>query len=86
MMHSFPELTIGGVLIAPFVTYAGATIAIFALLRPFLRLIGFDRVLTGAEAVRRSAKGSTASGSGSAPWGSVRSRTMGPGDCKDTSF
>ena len=43
-------------------------------------------MLTGAEAVRRSAKGSSASGSGSAPWGSVRSRTMGPGDCKDTSF
>jgi len=42
MMHGFPELTIGGVLIAPFVTYAGAAVAIFALLRPFLRLIGFD--------------------------------------------
>ena len=46
MMHSFPELTIGGVLIAPFVTYAGAAIAIFALLRPFLRLIGFDRAFS----------------------------------------
>ena len=28
MMHSFSELTIDGVLIAPFVTYAGAAIAI----------------------------------------------------------
>ena len=46
MMHSFPELTIGGVLVAPFVTYAGATIAIFALLRPFLRLVGFDRAFS----------------------------------------
>ena len=43
-------------------------------------------VLTGAGAVRRSAERSTASGLGSAPWGLVRSRAMGPGDCKDTSF
>jgi Protein of unknown function (DUF1656) len=39
MMHSFPELTIGGVLVAPFVIYAGAAIAIFAVLRPFLHLV-----------------------------------------------
>ena len=43
MMHSFPELTIGGVLVAPFVIYAGGAIAIFAVLRPFLRLVAFDR-------------------------------------------
>ena len=43
MMHSFPELTIGGVLVAPFVIYAGAAIAIFAVLRPFLHLVAFDR-------------------------------------------
>ena len=43
MMHSFPELTLGGVLVAPFVIYAGAAIAIFALLRPFLHLVAFDR-------------------------------------------
>jgi len=29
MMHSFPELTIGGVLVAPFVMYAVTAIAIF---------------------------------------------------------
>jgi hypothetical protein len=46
MMHSFPELTIGGVLIAPFVIYAGAAIAIFAVLRPFLHLVAFDRVFS----------------------------------------
>jgi hypothetical protein len=34
MMHSFPELTIGGVLVAPFVTYAGTAIVIFVVLRP----------------------------------------------------
>jgi hypothetical protein len=46
MMHSFPELTIGGVLVAPFVIYATAAIAIFAALRPFLRLVGFDRAFS----------------------------------------
>ena len=43
MMHNFPELTIGGVLVAPFVIYAGAAIAIFAVLRPFLHLVAFGR-------------------------------------------
>jgi hypothetical protein len=42
-MHSFPELTIGGVLVAPFLIYAGAAMAIFAVLRPFLHYVAFDR-------------------------------------------
>ena len=46
MMHSFPELTIGGVLVAPFVIYAGAAIAISAVLRPVLHLIAFDRAFS----------------------------------------
>jgi hypothetical protein len=46
MMHNFPELTIGGVLIAPFVTYAGAAIVIFAVLRPLLHLVSFDRAFS----------------------------------------
>jgi hypothetical protein len=46
MMHSFPELTIGGVLVAPFVIYAGAAIAIFAVLRPVPHLIAFDRAFS----------------------------------------
>ena len=46
MMHSFSELTIGGVLVAPFVIYAGAAIAIFAVLRPFLRLVAFDHAFS----------------------------------------
>jgi hypothetical protein len=48
MMHSFPELTIGGVLVAPFVIYAGAAIAIFVVLRPFLHLVAFDRTFSSA--------------------------------------
>jgi Protein of unknown function (DUF1656) len=46
MMHSFAELTIGGVLVAPFVMYVGVAIAIFAVLRPFLHLIAFDRAFS----------------------------------------
>jgi hypothetical protein len=46
MMHSFPELTIGGVLVAPFVIYAGTAIVIFAVLRPVLHLIAFDRAFS----------------------------------------
>jgi hypothetical protein len=46
MMHSFSELTIGGVLMAPFVMYAGVAIAIFAVLRPVLHLIAFDRAFS----------------------------------------
>jgi hypothetical protein len=45
-MHSFPELTISGVLVAPFVIYAGAAVAIFAALRPFLHLVAFDRAFS----------------------------------------
>ena len=46
MMHSFPKLTIGGVLVAPFVMYAVTAIAIFAVLRPVLHLIAFDRAFS----------------------------------------
>lgn len=40
----FHELTIGGVLVSPFVAYAVAALAILLLLRPLLRLIRFERV------------------------------------------
>jgi hypothetical protein len=46
MMYGFPELTIGGVLVAPFVIYAGGALAIFAVLRPFLHLVAFDRAFS----------------------------------------
>jgi hypothetical protein len=46
MMHSFPALTIGGVLVTPFVIYAGAALAIFAVLRPFLHFVSFDRAFS----------------------------------------
>ena len=46
MMHTFPELTIGGVLVAPFMIYACAGVAIVGALRPFLHLVGFNRAFS----------------------------------------
>jgi hypothetical protein len=46
MTQGFSELAIGGVLVAPFVIYAGTAIAIFAVLRPVLHLIAFDRAFS----------------------------------------
>ncbi len=54
MMHSFPELTVGGVLVAPFVIYAGAAVAIFAVLRPFLRLVAFNRAFSNPQLAQLS--------------------------------
>ena len=45
MSTGFPELTIGGVLLAPFVGYAVAAALAVALLRPLLRLAGFERAV-----------------------------------------
>jgi uncharacterized protein DUF1656 len=42
MIHSFPELIVGGVLIAPFVTYALVALVIFVLLRPALQRVNFE--------------------------------------------
>jgi hypothetical protein len=46
MTHPFYELMVGGVLLAPFVRYAAAALAIFLVLRPVLHLIGFSRLFT----------------------------------------
>ena len=48
MTHGFHELTIGGVLFAPFVTYVVAALAIILILRPILHLIGFARMFSHA--------------------------------------
>ena len=44
MIHEFPELVIGDILIAPFVSYASAALVLFLLLRPVLRLVRFERL------------------------------------------
>jgi hypothetical protein len=42
MTHDFQELVFGGVLIAPFVTYAAVALVLLLLLRPALRLVQFE--------------------------------------------
>jgi Protein of unknown function (DUF1656) len=46
MTHSYRELVIGGVLIAPLLSYAVATIAIIVILRPVLHLVGFSNLFS----------------------------------------
>ena len=43
MSVGFPELVLGGVLIAPFVTLAMAAALLLAVLRPLLQAAGFER-------------------------------------------
>lgn len=43
MIHGFRELTLGGVLVAPFVPYAAAALGLTALLRPALRRAPVER-------------------------------------------
>jgi len=46
MTHPFPELVVGGVLIAPLVSYAIAALAMFLVLRPVLHFIRFARLFS----------------------------------------
>jgi hypothetical protein len=46
MTHPFYELTVDGVLLAPFVRCAVAALAIFLLLRPILHLIGLPSLFS----------------------------------------
>jgi hypothetical protein len=48
MTHGFPELVVGGVLIAPFVTYALVALIIFVLLRPLLLMVNFESFFSNA--------------------------------------
>jgi hypothetical protein len=48
MTHTFRELVAGGVLFAPFVTYAVAALAIVLISRPVLRLTGFAKMFSHA--------------------------------------
>jgi len=45
-MHSFSELIVGDVLVAPFISYAVAALAVFLALRPILHLCGFDKLFS----------------------------------------
>ncbi|UWU78793.1 DUF1656 domain-containing protein [Bradyrhizobium huanghuaihaiense] len=46
MTNTYRELVVGGVLIAPIVTYAAIALLAFLLLRPLLRLVGFARLFS----------------------------------------
>jgi hypothetical protein len=48
MAHTFPELVIGGVLLAPFMTYLMVTLIIIIVLRPLLLLVGFAKMFSHA--------------------------------------
>ena len=46
MIHEFPELVVGDILVAPFVSYAAVALVLFLLLRPVLRLVRFESLFT----------------------------------------
>ena len=46
MSHPFSELIIGGILIAPFVAYAVAALAIIIVIRPILYMVGFGKLFS----------------------------------------
>jgi hypothetical protein len=48
MAHSFRELVIGGVLVAPFMTYVVAALFLVLLIRPLLRFVGVLRIFSNA--------------------------------------
>jgi len=43
MTHTFRELILGGVLVAPVISYAALSLMLFLLLRPLLHIVGFSR-------------------------------------------
>ena len=46
MSHPLPELVVGGVLMAPLLTYAVAALVMFLLLRPILHFTGFAKLFS----------------------------------------
>jgi hypothetical protein len=46
MSHPFHELVVGGVLLAPFITYAVVSLVIVLVLRPILHVIRFYKMFS----------------------------------------
>jgi hypothetical protein len=46
MMHSFSELVIGDIFVAPFIGYALTALVIIVILRPILRLCRFQEIFS----------------------------------------
>jgi Protein of unknown function (DUF1656) len=45
-MHSFSELVVGDVFVAPFIVYAVASLVILIALRPILHLCNFEKLFS----------------------------------------
>ncbi|WP_050421648.1 DUF1656 domain-containing protein [Bradyrhizobium tropiciagri] len=54
MAHTFPELIIGGVLVAPFVTYLMTALVVVIVLRPLLHFVGFEKMFSNASVAELS--------------------------------
>ena len=54
MAHTFAELAVGGVLLAPFVTYLVAALVLIVVLRPFLHVVGFAKMFSHASVAELS--------------------------------
>ncbi|MDH2386428.1 DUF1656 domain-containing protein [Bradyrhizobium sp. CER78] len=48
MTHTFPELIVGGVLVAPFATYLMTALVVVIVLRPLLHVVGFAKMFSHA--------------------------------------
>ncbi|MFB9268342.1 DUF1656 domain-containing protein [Bradyrhizobium erythrophlei] len=48
MAHTFRELVVGGVLVAPFVTYLVAALVVIIALRPILHVAGLAKMFSHA--------------------------------------
>ena len=54
MVHTFPELAIGGVLLPPFVTYLAMALVVIIVLRPLLHVVGFAKIFSHASVAELS--------------------------------
>jgi hypothetical protein len=46
MAHTFADLVVGGVLMAPFVTYLAVALVVILVLRPLLHVVGFAKIFS----------------------------------------
>jgi hypothetical protein len=46
MAHTFAELVVGGVLIAPLVTYLAVALVVILVLRQLLHVVGFEKIFS----------------------------------------
>jgi len=54
MAQTFAELVVGGVLLAPFVTYLVAAFVLIVVLRPLLHVVGFAKMFSHASVAELS--------------------------------